>query len=466
MRIHKKAAAALLLAVLTALLLTSCGRKNAAANDAAPLPEGSISGSAADSSEQTGTAASLEEQLKLAWNFLTEGNYQEAVLAFTAVIDIDQKNGDAYRGRAEAYLGLAGAGDGDFAQYLALAAGDYDQAALYLGDGSTLADARKDRNRALYQACMAKAHAAMEAGDIPEMFEQMRRASMVEGSVDFGDEEISVWYSEYLPFIQGTGDTDTILAFHQLLMEMTVNSGLSYWNSSPWLQLLHAQLTGYQDQVYVTREYIETIDRPMTEFVRAHEEYQDCLTALQILYHGSIALGDLETAAETYPRMTELILAGQGNTDPSRTYTYREDGYSWTGSNREGYRQTSCEFDIYGRCTSRTDHSEPYDGPNASIPSATDEVWSYEYESAGPRLLKSVETITNERGTSAIERSYTYEDGRLVRLEELYTRTGETAVTEYSYQGMDATVTYTSTRGEVRTEEKAVHYAGHMLVGR
>ena len=36
--------------------------------------------------------------------YLNEGNYEEAIIAFTAAIEIDQKNVDAYLGRAEAYM--------------------------------------------------------------------------------------------------------------------------------------------------------------------------------------------------------------------------------------------------------------------------------------------------------------------------------------------------------------------------
>ena len=124
--------------LLMAVIFTGCGKAaaenaavgNSSAADAAGTGPGETGG-------ETRAAVSLGEQLRLAWNFLTEGNYQEAVLAFTAIIDIDPKSGDAYRGRAGAYMGLAGeAASGssaeDYADYLRLAKADYSQAALYL----------------------------------------------------------------------------------------------------------------------------------------------------------------------------------------------------------------------------------------------------------------------------------------------------------------------------------------------
>lgn len=57
--------------------------------------------------------------------YLAEGNYQEAVIAFTAAVGIDEKRPKAFVGRGDAYLALAA---DDPAQYLGLAAADYETA--------------------------------------------------------------------------------------------------------------------------------------------------------------------------------------------------------------------------------------------------------------------------------------------------------------------------------------------------
>ena len=57
-------------------------------------------------------AATWQEQYDLGMRYLTEGNYDEAIVAFTAAIEIDPKRAEAYVGVAKAYLG---AGDEDAA---------------------------------------------------------------------------------------------------------------------------------------------------------------------------------------------------------------------------------------------------------------------------------------------------------------------------------------------------------------
>lgn len=77
-----------LILVLT-VKLTSCGQ---------PAGETVKSGSGTD------TAVTWQEQYDLGIRYLSEGNYQEAVIAFTAAIEIDPKQAPAYVGRGDAYI--------------------------------------------------------------------------------------------------------------------------------------------------------------------------------------------------------------------------------------------------------------------------------------------------------------------------------------------------------------------------
>ena len=77
--------------------------------------------------------ASWQEQYDLGVRYLSEGNYEEAIIAFTAVIEIDSKNVDAFLGRASAYIG-----SGETEENLAAALADY-QSVMELDD--TRADA-------------------------------------------------------------------------------------------------------------------------------------------------------------------------------------------------------------------------------------------------------------------------------------------------------------------------------------
>ena len=51
-------------------------------------------------------ASAWQEQYDLGVRYLSEGNYEEAIIAFTAAIDIDSKQVDVYARLAEAYLGV------------------------------------------------------------------------------------------------------------------------------------------------------------------------------------------------------------------------------------------------------------------------------------------------------------------------------------------------------------------------
>lgn len=52
------------------------------------------------------STATWQQQYDLGMKYLSEGNYQEAIAAFTAAIEIDPKNATIYLGRAEAYAAL------------------------------------------------------------------------------------------------------------------------------------------------------------------------------------------------------------------------------------------------------------------------------------------------------------------------------------------------------------------------
>lgn len=68
-----------IVAFVLALVLTACGQNN-----------------------QT----SWQEQYDLGVRYLSDGNYEEAIIAFTAAIEIDPKRPEAYAKAAEAYIGL------------------------------------------------------------------------------------------------------------------------------------------------------------------------------------------------------------------------------------------------------------------------------------------------------------------------------------------------------------------------
>lgn len=59
------------------------------------------------SSSSSSTAPIWQEQYDLGLRYLSEGSYEEAIIAFTAAIEIDPKQAPAYVGRGDAYTGVA-----------------------------------------------------------------------------------------------------------------------------------------------------------------------------------------------------------------------------------------------------------------------------------------------------------------------------------------------------------------------
>lgn len=68
-------------------------------------------------------APTWQEQYDLGVRYLSEGNYEEAIIAFTTAIEIDPKHPTAYVGRGDAYIG-----SGKTSESLASALSDYKQA--------------------------------------------------------------------------------------------------------------------------------------------------------------------------------------------------------------------------------------------------------------------------------------------------------------------------------------------------
>lgn len=91
------------LLLVMVLLLAACGRQTQGAD--------------------TSQTPTWQEQYDLGVRYLSEGNYEEAIIAFTAAIEIDPKRTEAYVGRGNAYI-LSGETD----ENLAAAQMDYEMA--------------------------------------------------------------------------------------------------------------------------------------------------------------------------------------------------------------------------------------------------------------------------------------------------------------------------------------------------
>ena len=99
------------------------------------------------------SSAKWQEQYDLGQKYLTEGNYEEAILAFTAAIKIDPKQPLAYVGRGDAYLGTAElAEDGAAAWESAVADLDAAKDILDRGRAATGDDGMREWAESLWMA--------------------------------------------------------------------------------------------------------------------------------------------------------------------------------------------------------------------------------------------------------------------------------------------------------------------------
>ena len=149
-------------------------------------------------------APAWQEQYDLGVKYLSEGNYQEAIIAFTAAIEIDPKQAPLYSGRGRAYV-LSG----ETAENLAAALADY-EAALALDE--TLAEAwlgladvyirQGDYDKALEvlkeglektgnDPAIADKIAEIEGGNITDSSGKKRRESSYDGEGNL------LWYQIY-----------------------------------------------------------------------------------------------------------------------------------------------------------------------------------------------------------------------------------------------------------------------------
>ena len=152
----------------------------------------------------TASAATWQEQYDLGVRYLSEGNYREAIIAFTAAIEIDPKRAEAYVGRGQAYVLSS-----ETEENLAAARADF-EAAIELDE--TLAEAwlgladvyirlgDYDRALEILQEALEKTGndpsvagkiAEIESGNIKDSSGKLRRTSY------FNENGELVWYLEY-----------------------------------------------------------------------------------------------------------------------------------------------------------------------------------------------------------------------------------------------------------------------------
>jgi len=146
---------------------------------------------------------SWQENYDLGIRYLNEGNYAEAIIAFTTAIEIDEKNVVAYLGRAESYIG-----SGETAESLSYALKDYEKvteldetvSAAYLGMADVyIRQGEYDKALEILQNVPDSAKndeviakiAELKSGSVSDSSGKIRKMSTYDASGNL------MWYHEY-----------------------------------------------------------------------------------------------------------------------------------------------------------------------------------------------------------------------------------------------------------------------------
>lgn len=173
------------------------------------------------------TPTSWQEQYDLGIRYLSEGNYEEAIIAFTTAIEIDPKQSLPYIGRGDAYIG-----SGENAQNLTAAQADYEaaieldetNAAAWLG----LADVyircgdydkawevlqealeKTDKDSAIADKIAEMESVSQMPGDEENIFGRLRKAKGGEVVTLTKDSKVEI--TEYIDIYGGSEDNPIIL---------------------------------------------------------------------------------------------------------------------------------------------------------------------------------------------------------------------------------------------------------------
>ena len=365
-----------------------------------------------------------QKEYDLGIRYLSEGNYQEAIIRLTAAIEIDPNNKEAYLARAQAYVSSEG-GDN-----LRLAMQDYESVRQLGGETEELCYTLLDIQRELGDEgslihllrYIADTYGASEA--FMELF--------IELSYEIGDTDAVLELLAYLAENYGASDA-LVNRLAELGYELAEDGTLREidWNGKYW-QISEGMRELRMDFYYGGSEQQQAV-RSAISFLQAYAEKfpEEKIGTLRLMADAYYSLGELDACLET------------------RAELYAEAG--WDNYNPEGYVEHhttySNYYNGYGRKVRYEGHPVDYVIGMTDVETVTS-YGEYEYDSMG-RLVK--ETFNSESSMSGNTpgRTVTYEydaQGRIAKkTEESFTSTyhwngeweytPETYVNEYSYDG-------------------------------
>ena len=368
--------------------------------------------------------AKWQEQYDLGMRYLSEGNYEEAIIAFTAAIDIDPKRAEAYVGRGDAYWAQEDAASAQVDYAAALELTEQAGADLY-GKLAEAWAALGDREQALL------------------ILEQGLEALGQDETLLAKAEELGFLLEEDGSLTDFLADLDLDEYYHSIVFDLFDGS---YPQSLSWPEPYYLLTDAQKEEAY----------RPLMRRMEmaASLDTEDPDRWLELLEGMYYVLGDMDQVLAIRTELYQRKLADGDNfaerTNPAG-YTEENGGavqvYDGWGRYVE-YRSSGLassqlyEYDEKGR---------PIRNTSTSSPLATVEhvvTWEFTYGADG-RLSRMDMTDTQPAGITTESREYFYEGNTVRRhcivydhdfdmVEADYWETAE--VSEYSYLVTDWTV--------------------------
>ena len=334
-----------------------------------------------------------QEQYDLGVRYLSEGNYEEAIIAFTAAIEIDPNRAEAYVGRGDAYIG-----SGEIEDNLAAAQADY-AAAIELDDTNV-------------QAYLGLADVYIRRGE----FEKAREV-LETGLEMTGDQSISDKLAEFdsgnitdsfgISRLETSFDGEGNVLCYAVYGYMTGVHDITTYDQN-WNQIAYGQMVQDEDGNVLEGYWIDSETGELGKIIWDYDENGNCIVYEDYNPEGSrnqrreFIYNDQNQVIQEYyyheddeqpqdcwkytydaagNRIEEIACDLDGNPRyVSRRYSYDSNGnmieeLHYYGSDEDWGGRRVYDYDEYGNQISCT-----YWGPSGTV---YYEVTSYEYDENG-----------------------------------------------------------------------------------
>ncbi len=212
----------------------------------------------------SGCAKSIEEQiaeqLELGQKYLLEENYEEAIVAFTKVIELEAKEIQAYTGMASAYIQK----------------NDRKQAEKVLNQGFAIADTLSEEEKTESVNQYIEEMRAMALGNYEELLELAGKDASeaimyCEKILEMDDSRVEL-YEELAKLYLAQGEYEKAIEILEKGDKVTGDSGLREYKEQ--LELEREIEERYHETIQNMVEYLDSLDGELSEEVLMDEEFQ------------------------------------------------------------------------------------------------------------------------------------------------------------------------------------------------